>query len=148
MTIRTANSKETEFVGLALARLIQKRGSRDNIIIALNGPLGSGKTTFIKGLARGLGIRQSIVSPTFLIMRHYRFRGVRYHSLLHLDAYRLRHSRELVPLKFDEELKKKSLVIVIEWPLRLKTSLPSHSLWIFFRHGRRENERSLQFAIK
>ncbi|MCL4399759.1 tRNA (adenosine(37)-N6)-threonylcarbamoyltransferase complex ATPase subunit type 1 TsaE, partial [Patescibacteria group bacterium] len=70
LRIETKSNLETVKLGRVLGEEILKNGS-GNFLIALNGDLGSGKTTFIKGLGRGLGIKNKITSPTFLMVRRY-----------------------------------------------------------------------------
>jgi tRNA threonylcarbamoyladenosine biosynthesis protein TsaE len=104
--IITASAEETEAIGLRLARVIGI-----DTALALSGDLGSGKTTFIRGLARGLGITADVTSPTYTIYTIYQ--GDR--QLLHMDAYRLTNAHQLHSLAIDEFLKSPYL-IAVEWP--------------------------------
>lgn len=102
-----------------------------NTCLALCGPLGSGKTQFVKGVARGLGIPSSepIVSPTFVLVREYAGRL----PLYHLDTYRLSDAEELAALGFDEMLQSEA-VVVVEWADRTREVLPGDAWWFEFSH--------------
>jgi len=110
-------------------------------VICLVGELGSGKTTFVQGLAEGLGIEAPIISPTFTIVREYFGRL----SLFHIDAYRLNG------LSVDEIQKQIGLwdymerggVVAIEWADLIADALPSERLDIIFSHT--ENGRLIKF---
>ena len=80
-------------------------------IILLNGDLGAGKTTFTKGLASALGVKENVTSPTFTIMKEYVGRV----KLYHFDLYRIIDEQELDELGFDDFLSDKDAVCVIEW---------------------------------
>ena len=104
--------------------------------IALSGELGAGKTLFVKGLARGLGLRGPIQSPTFIIMRRHALkRAGRFQSLWHADCYRLKKEKELTALKFREILKDPQNIVAIEWAERVKKYLPKDTLWIALSHN-------------
>ena len=84
-------------------------------IIILNGPIGAGKTTFVQGVGEGLGIKESITSPTFALSHHYQS-GTMY--LIHMDLYRIESSlsaRELF-IAEEEELESNNGLLIIEWP--------------------------------
>ena len=87
-------------------------------IVALSGPLGAGKTTFVQALAKALGIKRIPQSPTFALMRTYRLSKKKHgiSRLIHVDAYRLEHEEELRVLDLDEELSDRQSVLVMEWP--------------------------------
>ncbi|MCL5004256.1 MAG: tRNA (adenosine(37)-N6)-threonylcarbamoyltransferase complex ATPase subunit type 1 TsaE [Patescibacteria group bacterium] len=97
--------------------------------IALNGELGAGKTTFIKGLAKGLGIKEVITSPTYVFVRSYSFKPIirqSFHkdALYHLDLYRLENQdkKTLQSFGFDEILSDPKGIVVVEWAERLESS--------------------------
>ncbi|MEK9148150.1 MAG: tRNA (adenosine(37)-N6)-threonylcarbamoyltransferase complex ATPase subunit type 1 TsaE [Patescibacteria group bacterium] len=119
-------------------------------ILALRGELGSGKTTFIQGLARALGIREKIQSPTFVIMKWYvlprRFQSFRH--LVHLDAYRLERAKEAKHLGLDHIFQDPDAIIVVEWAERIKRLIPKSAYWIKFQHGEKPHERIIQLRIQ
>ena len=102
----SASAEETEEIGRELARHLP-----ENVALAVEGELGTGKTTLIRGIAKGLDIRANVTSPTYNIYTLYQ--GGR--QLLHMDAYRLENTRELDNLTLNEFLKPPYLVAV-EWP--------------------------------
>ena len=106
--LETASPEETEAAGERLAG-----GLRAGDLLLLQGPLGSGKTTFVRGLARGLGIEADVQSPTFMLVRIYPGRL----PLAHVDLYRLHNSAELTDLGLDELLDEG--VVAVEWGDRL-----------------------------
>lgn len=85
-------------------------------VIALSGELGSGKTTFVQGFAKGLGINEKIISPTFLLIRQY---PVGNYFFYHIDLYRL-GSVEMKDLGLKEILTDPNNIVLIEWPERIK----------------------------
>jgi len=120
-TFTTQSSGETE----ALAVRFAKKLKPGNVIL-LEGDLGSGKTTFVKGLAEGLGVRrgESVSSPTFVIMRIYKGKIPVYH----FDLYRLESEAELEAIGFDEFVNDPSAVCCIEWPERAGRLIPPDAL--------------------
>jgi len=97
------------------------------LTIALIGPLGAGKTQLVKGIAAGNGQPQSnrVTSPTFTLIQEYAGKV----ALYHLDAYRLRGSRELLALGFEELIRPDSVVIV-EWADKVESALPADTITI------------------
>ncbi len=90
-------------------------------VLALFGDLGSGKTTFIQGLAVGLGIKNKIISPTFIIMRSYEMS----HSFFyHVDLYRIKNEIDIKELGLLELINDLQNIFAIEWPEKIKKYLP------------------------
>lgn len=113
--------EQTRRVGMRLGAIIQDRD-----LICLEGDLGSGKTTFVQGLAAGWGSLDQVSSPTFVLVNLYRHPfGKR---LYHVDAYRLNSSEEAEDLDLDAMLASGSMVI--EWAERIKPILPVECMWI------------------
>lgn len=98
-------------------------------VLALSGDLGAGKTTFVQGLALGLGILDPIQSPTFVYMNSYAGSL----PLVHFDLYRLKGKDDFLDLGFDEHFSTEG-VCVIEWPERIQTILPKETLHFSFSH--------------
>lgn len=103
--VRTTSADATRDLARRVAPLL-----RAGDVLVLAGPLGAGKTTFVQGLAAGLGIGADVVSPTFVLARH--LHGGRL-PLVHVDAYRLADGWELDDLDLDTDLS--SAVVAIEW---------------------------------
>jgi tRNA threonylcarbamoyladenosine biosynthesis protein TsaE len=131
-------------LGRLLAEETLKNGIGKPTIIGLTGNLGSGKTTFIQGFAEGLGLKNRITSPTFVIFRHYKPQTTHYEHFFHMDAYRIGKISELKPLNFKEMISTPQSVVLIEWPEKIKGALPKKTIWLEFRHGRKENERLIR----
>ncbi len=116
-------------------------------VVGLVGDIGSGKTTFIQGLAEGIGVSSRVNSPTFIIMKQYNLINNHKSAITyfyHVDLYRLevnlRDEVENLGL-LDIILEGKSIV-VIEWAERIKDMLPSKTRWLFFQNIT-ENERKI-----
>jgi len=105
MEIITKSEMQTESAGEQLALELT-----DGTVVALYGDLGAGKTAFVRGLARGLGISSSVTSPTFTIVNEY----VGARSLYHFDMYRLGSADELFDIGWEDYLTR-SGVIALEW---------------------------------
>lgn len=118
--IVSASAEETEAVAERLGRTLGPGG-----VVALTGELGTGKTCFVQGLARGLGVTTRPTSPTFVLISHYRGRL----SLHHVDAYRAGSLAELSDLGL-EELFGGEGVTVVEWAEKLVPLLPPHTIQV------------------
>ncbi|MBI0581094.1 tRNA (adenosine(37)-N6)-threonylcarbamoyltransferase complex ATPase subunit type 1 TsaE [Neobacillus cucumis] len=109
-------------------------------VITLEGDLGAGKTTFTKGLAQGLGVKRTVNSPTFTIIKEYAGRM----PLYHMDVYRVGDTFE--DLGFDEYFEGDG-VTVVEWAHLIEEQLPSERLTIFLYHESQE-KRKIVFVPK
>lgn len=149
------SSEKTKEIGNLLAQKIinsrvAKPQTRNAVMLALQGELGAGKTTFTQGFFQGLGIKRRAVSPTFVIMRRYKIpagtkQGTdRLTNVYHMDAYRLKKAEDLAVLEFDAILSNPKNLVLIEWPERIKEILPKNAIWLKFQHGEKENERKIQ----
>jgi tRNA threonylcarbamoyladenosine biosynthesis protein TsaE len=136
-----------KFAKLFAKEILRYKPRNRAFVIGLRGELGTGKTTFVQGLARGLGIRKSPQSPTFLLLRHYKLSGKNYRYFFHADAYRIKKSSDFSALGFDEILTRPENIVVIEWAEKIKRLLPKKIIWIEFRHGRKTNERVIKIKI-
>lgn len=132
------SEKETQDIGLELAKSL-KGGE----VLALSGNLGSGKTILTKGLARGLGVKKIITSPTFVLMKVYKIeRGsANLENFIHVDAYRLKKESDLREIGLFDWLNKKNSVVVIEWAEKVKKILPKNAIEIKIKLGKKETER-------
>ena len=124
MEFLTKSAQETKKLGRKLGSSL-KGGE----IIALVGELGSGKTTFVQGLARGLGIKTRIISPTFILLRKYSTQ-----NFYHVDLYRLEENLEdeVRNLGLEDVWNNKNNVVVIEWAEKIKDMLPKNTVWMNF----------------
>lgn len=128
--IVTKSSEETKKVGTALAATLEKEplNMKQALVIALEGDLGSGKTSFIQGLAQGLKIQENILSPTFVIQKDFPLQLKNFKNLYHIDTYRLKNPEELLELGFKDLIKNPENLIVIEWADKIKKLLP-RNIW-------------------
>ena len=116
----------SEFDTIELAQNIESE-KFENMVICLDGELGSGKTVFTKGLANALGIDESVTSPTFTIIKEYNDGEM---PLYHMDVYRLDGNTDGVGI---EEYFTKGGITVIEWAKTIKEILPEERLEIKFK---------------
>ena len=128
----SANEAETEAIGCALAARLAP-----GAVVAFSGDLGAGKTAFVRGMARGLGISQRVTSPTFTIVNEYE--GGRL-PLFHFDMYRLGSSDELFDIGWEDYLIRGG-VCAVEWSERVTDALPEDTLWVDIARGSGENDR-------
>ncbi|MDP3953279.1 MAG: tRNA (adenosine(37)-N6)-threonylcarbamoyltransferase complex ATPase subunit type 1 TsaE [bacterium] len=141
----TKGAKDTQRLAKEiLEEAIQKAPKKGALILALEGELGAGKTTFTQALAKALGVKRRILSPTFLVMKRFPLpKQSRFKNLYHIDAYRV----GIMDLKVlgVEKILNEPGIVVIEWADRIKGILPKGTLWVKFEHGRQENERQITF---
>lgn len=137
---KTNTPRETQQVAKLLAKELE-----GGEVIALFGDLGAGKTTFVQGLAKGLGIKAKITSPTFVFMRSYPF-NLRRNQLefYHLDLFRGQTISDFKSLGLDEIFSPEN-IIVLEWADKIKKILPKKRIDIFFE---RQNEKSRKIKIE
>jgi tRNA threonylcarbamoyladenosine biosynthesis protein TsaE len=117
--ITTSSSEQTRELAAELGRALPA-----DTTLALHGDMGVGKTTFVQGLAQGLGVAEHVTSPTFAIYSVYRGSG---HRLIHLDAYRLDGEAQLESLLLDEFLIS-PYCLAVEWPEKTGAWLPEKAL--------------------
>lgn len=134
LTVTTDAVEKTRQVGEELGRLL---GPGD--LLCVYGPLGAGKTALAQGVARGLGVTEAVVSPTFILIREYRGRVPFYH----FDAYRLQGPEDLNLLGAEEYLAGDGVVLV-EWADRVDPALPAERLDVALDYDN-ENKRRLSF---
>ncbi|HVY73103.1 MAG TPA: tRNA (adenosine(37)-N6)-threonylcarbamoyltransferase complex ATPase subunit type 1 TsaE [Candidatus Paceibacterota bacterium] len=114
-------------------------------VVALQGDLGAGKTTFTQALAAELGITETIQSPTYVLMKDYPISFGRFTKLIHIDAYRLESPEEFAALKPETFLTNPENLVVIEWPERIEGQLPTPDMVLKFSHdGTSDEERYIE----
>jgi tRNA threonylcarbamoyladenosine biosynthesis protein TsaE len=153
-TFITNNLEETQELARSFIQRLSGRAEKKKkaIIIALEGDLGSGKTTFAQGLAKGLGIKENITSPTFVLMKRYGTgvadeslrQGANSRSLFHIDCYRIEKAWQLQELGFEEIMNNPENIVAIEWPERISEILPQDAIKIKFEFVD-ENKRKIIF---
>ena len=112
-------------------------------VVCLNGELGSGKTTFVQGLATGLGVKGTVHSPTFLRMQLRKTSHPSIKALCHIDAYRIEDPNELREIGAFDHISQENTVTIVEWADRVKDVLPKCTVTVTLEHGKKENEREI-----
>jgi len=143
--ILSRSEENTQNVAKELFQKYEEYLGKRPIIFALVGEMGSGKTQFTKGLAKAMGIKEEVVSPTFNLV-------LEYGKLTHIDAWRLKNSGELDSLEFTKYLLDKNNVIAIEWVDRVAHTVRTHSddavvVWIRIEYGKGKNERLISWKV-
>ena len=138
--ITTGSVKQTKDLAKKIAKELQ-----GGEILALNGDLGSGKTSFVQGLGEGLGIRRPITSPTYVIIKPYKAAVL---TLYHMDFYRLKDLNDVKDIGFEEILGEKKGVLAIEWPKIAESLLPEDRLLKMSFSLKSENVRQIIFEWK
>jgi len=131
--------EQTRRLGVRLGELL-KPGD----LILLDGDLGAGKTTFAQGVARGWGSLDPVTSPTFVLINEYRRADEA--RLFHFDAFRLESPEDAVALGL-QEMMEDGGPVMIEWPDRVQSMLPSQGLWVRLRWVD-DSRRALQLEAR
>lgn len=149
--IITKSAAGTRRVAAQLARQVLARGPLPHsaAVIALTGELGGGKTTFVQGFLKALGVKEKILSPTFVILKIFMIHNLPrllaslklwrsgparqgFKNAIHVDAYRLRDEKEILSLGWEEIVKKNQNIVIVEWAERIKKILPKNYIHISF----------------
>jgi tRNA threonylcarbamoyladenosine biosynthesis protein TsaE len=131
MEYLTENYLETQEIGEGLAGEI--KSAKKAVVFGLKGDLGAGKTTFLQGFAKGLGIKEKIISPTFVIMNRFDIKKGKFRNFYHLDCYRIEKAEEMENLGFEEIINNPKNIVCIEWPEKIKKILPDDLILIKFK---------------
>ena len=123
--IITHSAGETAGVGERLAASLKPT------LLCLYGDLGSGKTTFTQGFARGLGFSGRLLSPTFIIVRRYQI-PIKEYFFYHIDLYRTKTIEDIKNLGFSEIINDPRAYVIIEWAEKLDSLLPDKRIDIHF----------------
>lgn len=126
--------KDLEKVAGNLIKVINSKKLKDAIVVALSGDLGSGKTTLTQTICKKFGIKNKIISPTFVIMKKYPIKNKKFKALIHIDAYRLNKKEEMIHLGWNEIMSDNQNIIIVEWPERIKELIPSNAIKIRLSH--------------
>lgn len=149
--IISCSKKQTQKVAVSLVEKLSRLNlhsfRRGASVVALEGNLGSGKTTFVQGFARALGVRENVLSPTFVLMKVYQLaKAQKFKHLIHIDCYRLDSPKDLLHLGFKNLLKDKDTIILVEWADRVRSLIPRSAFWIKFKHREHPHERILYIS--
>jgi len=127
----TKKPSQTKKMGETLAKKIlrTKKGPR---IFGLEGDLGGGKTTFLQGFAKGLGIKEKILSPTFVLMRRFQILNSKFKNLYHIDCYRISKTKEILGLGFKKIISSSQNIVAVEWADHIRKIMPKKTIWLNF----------------
>ena len=137
----TSSSIQTKKLGEKFAKeILSKKSKKKSFVIGLEGELGGGKTTFIQGFAKGLGIKEKILSTTFIIYKKFKIQNPnaksnpksKIQNFYHFDCYRIRKPKEILDLGFKEIISNPKNIVVVEWADKIKKIMPKNTLWIKF----------------
>jgi tRNA threonylcarbamoyladenosine biosynthesis protein TsaE len=112
-------------------------------IVCLEGDLGSGKTVFVKGIAKGLGINREITSPTFVLVNEYK--GEK--TLYHFDVYRIENPEDFLDSGLDEYFDGTGIAVV-EWADRITDILPPEHIKVVIKRGQEDDSRVIEVSFR
>ncbi|KND48311.1 MAG: tRNA threonylcarbamoyl adenosine modification protein YjeE [Parcubacteria bacterium C7867-003] len=139
------NLEETEKVAQDFVAKIVPN-SEAATVVGLYGDLGAGKTNFTQAVAKVLGVNETIVSPTFVIEKIYELTNQKFSHLIHIDAYRLESSQELLNLGWQKIITDPKNLILIEWPERVADIMPEH-VKISLKHLENQSSREIEIVM-
>ncbi len=143
----SSSSAQTKKFGERIAKQILKKRPKTAFVIGLEGELGGGKTTFLQGFAKGLGIKEKILSPTFVIIKRFKIENckLKIENLYHIDCYRIQKAKELLDIGFKKIISGPQNIVVVEWADRVKKIMPKNTIWIRFKFI---NEKTRKIKVK
>lgn len=155
MRCYTKGAAETRALGKRLALKVLfsdfSRGGKGALLLALKGELGSGKTTFIQGFAQGLGIKERITSPTFVLLKKFPIPKqkitIGFKQFFHIDCYRLNDPKELISLGFREIIADPENIVAVEWAEKIKPLLPLVFITVKIKHQTKKNKNLREVLI-
>jgi tRNA threonylcarbamoyl adenosine modification protein YjeE len=132
----TNSPGQTQKLAQTLAKdILKSKLKKAAFVIALQGELGGGKTTFLQGLAKSLGIKEKILSPTFVIIKRFKIRkkSCDFENFYHIDCYRIQKPKEILDLGVKEVILNPKNIVAIEWADRIKKILPQNTIVFKFK---------------
>ncbi|MDP9249181.1 MAG: tRNA (adenosine(37)-N6)-threonylcarbamoyltransferase complex ATPase subunit type 1 TsaE [bacterium] len=146
MKIIAKTRKDTaDTAKIFLDKILEKKYPARATVVGLSGNLGAGKTAFVKAIAKHLGIKATVNSPTFVLIKKYSLPHANFKFMFHIDAYRLKHEKELKYLGWDEIIADPRHLVFIEWPEQVIAVMPKHSRYIHIAHEKGRH-RSLKLS--
>lgn len=143
MKYSTKSEKETRAIASRFAKTL-----KPGCVLVFTGDLGGGKTTFTKGIAVGLGLSDTVTSPTFVLMQIYKKHknaNSKILRLYHFDLYRIKSAQELHDLGFDDFISDPDAISIIEWGEKFPNIIPKNAIQVFFKNvGNNKREINIQ----
>lgn len=141
----TKSAEKTQELAAEFVKSLKKGG-----VVALVGDLGSGKTTFVQGIAKALGITQRVTSPTFVLMREYKVKSknekLKMQNLVHVDLYRVKGWQDVKNLGLEEIWSDPANLVLIEWAEKINDRLPPETIWVELEYID-ENSRRIKVGM-
>jgi tRNA threonylcarbamoyladenosine biosynthesis protein TsaE len=134
MKVVKLGASQTKNFGRAMAKKIKRFNFKGAAILGLRGELGAGKTTFVQGFAEEMAVKEKVLSPTFIIMRHFKLEAEKFTDFYHFDCYRIAgEKKELAEINFWQIIDNPQNVVLIEWADRIESFLPEETVWLDFK---------------
>jgi tRNA threonylcarbamoyladenosine biosynthesis protein TsaE len=147
--IISKSANETKNIAKKIADLLRKeKFSSKATVIGLQGELGGGKTTFVQGLISSFGVKEKILSPTFVIMKNFEVKGKTqyFKKIYHFDVYRIGDEKEMDIIGFKEIINNPDNLVLVEWSNLIKKTMPKDSILINFEF-KDENTRNIMISL-
>lgn len=150
--IVTKSAEETKIVAKLFAEsIVEEMTAKGAVVVALEGALGAGKTTFAQGFAEGLGVKEKVKSPTFVLMHKHAIKGKsgkskvkKFKYFYHADCYRLESEKDASAIGLDEAMRDPENIVLVEWARRVKKALPKDTIVVKFTYIN-ERTRKINF---
>ena len=146
----TKSPEQTKKLGEIFAKVFQKLMFKNQaLVLGLEGDLGGGKTTFVQGFARGLKIKEKILSPTFILIKKFdiKYQTFSFKHFYHIDCYRIEDPKEILNLDFKKIINDPKNVVLIEWADKIQKILPKKTFFLKFEFLGRKKRR-ISFYLK
>ncbi|MEK7493740.1 MAG: tRNA (adenosine(37)-N6)-threonylcarbamoyltransferase complex ATPase subunit type 1 TsaE [Patescibacteria group bacterium] len=151
-SITTKSAEETKSVAKLFAEaLVEGVTTKGAVVVALDGALGAGKTTFAQGFAEGLGVKEKVKSPTFVLVHTHalkvksqKAKVKKYTHFYHADCYRLESEKDVNAIGLDEAMNNPENIVLVEWARRIKKALPRDTIRVTFTYI---NERTRKISF-
>lgn len=135
VNVESVSERETIKIAKALGQEISKsKYFSGAVVLSLTGELGSGKTMFVKGVARGLGLKKRILSPTFILLRSHKLGLKNYKTFHHIDCYRVKARKLGKRIDWKMLVKNEENIIAVEWAEKIGAMLPKKRIDILLKH--------------
>lgn len=132
MKIISNSEKETKEIAKKLViKILNFKKHKGAVVLGLSGDLGTGKTIFTKNFAKALGVKETVKSPTFNIMKRYKAGD---YFLYHLDVYRINNPKDILDLGWREIIDDSENIVIVEWAEKVRKILPKGHFWLKLSH--------------